>query len=139
VVEARLLCKILDELAYKYPHTKFVKGVATSVVENFRDNDVPGMLIYKNADLVKNWIPAKDVFGGKRMNTATVSYVLATEHAIELEVPDADPRDKLKMMNTVIKKGKDAGRRHEDSDHSEDEDDREYVNNQYQRYQQSRF
>ena len=66
------------------------------------------------------------------MTTETVEYVLAERGLIEIDFEE-DPRDKLKLMNTVTKHGKDANRRHEDDVDSEG-DDREYMNNQYQRY-----
>ena len=47
-----------------------------------------------------------------------------------------DPRDKLKLINTSIVRGKAVGRHHEPEDNSDDDghDDREYVNNQYTKY-----
>ena len=63
------------------------------------------------------------------MTRATVEYVLAERGVIDVEF-DEDPRDKLKLMNMVTKRGKDVVRRHED-DVDSDGDDREYVNNQY--------
>ena len=68
------------------------------------------------------------------MNSKTVEFVLAAQGVCYAEFPDGDPRDKLKLLNTVIKRGKDAGRHHEDDVDSEGEDDREYMNNQYSRY-----
>ena len=62
------------------------------------------------------------------MNVKTVEFVLTLNKMIELEF-DTDPRDKLKLINTTIIKGKDAGRHHEDDVDSEGDDDREYVSN----------
>ena len=67
------------------------------------------------------------------MTTQTVEYVLAEKGIIEVEC-DEDPRDKLKLMNMVTKHGKDVSRHHECDTVDSDGDDREYVNNQYQRY-----
>jgi len=46
--EAQILEVCIDTLAKKYPTTKFIKAVATQVVENFRDEDVPSLFFYKN-------------------------------------------------------------------------------------------
>jgi hypothetical protein len=62
------------------------------------------------------------------MNVKTVEFVLTLNKMLELEF-DTDPRDKLKLINTTIIKGKDAGRHHEDDVDSEGDDDREYVSN----------
>ena len=94
------------------------------------DRDLPALLFYKNEDLTGNIIPAREVLGGKRMTVKTVEFVLSINRILDIEF-ESDPRDKLKLINTVIKKGKDAGRHHEDDVDSEGEDDREYVSNQF--------
>ena len=130
MLECQILNEILDQLAPKYPNIKFVKAVATKCVEGMLDRDLPALLFYKNEDLKHNIIPAREVLGGKRMTVKTVEFVLSLNHILDIEF-ESDPRDKLKLINTVIKKGKDAGRHHEDDVDSEGEDDREYVSNQF--------
>lgn len=61
------------------------------------------------------------------MTTQTVEYVLQEKGVIDVEF-DEDPRDKLKLLNMVTKRGKDVARGHED-DIDDDGDDREYLNN----------
>lgn len=102
--------------------------MATKCVENFRDNDLPALLFYKDGELLHNIIPAREILGGTRMNVNTVEFVLGLNKMVIVDF-DHDPRDKLKLINTVIVKGKDAGRHHEDDVDSEGEDDREYVSN----------
>jgi hypothetical protein len=68
------------------------------------------------------------VLGGKRMNVEILEFVLSINKQIEVEF-EHDPRDKLKLINTAIVRGKAAGRHHEDDIDSEGEDDREYVSN----------
>ena len=68
------------------------------------------------------------------MNTLVVEWVLAENKIIETE-QETDPRDKLKMMNIVYKKGKDADRQYDKECYDSDEgDDREYMNNQLPKY-----
>jgi len=130
VIECQILNEILDQLAPKYPEVKFVRAVATKCVEGMLDRDLPALLFYKNEDLIGNIIPAREVLGGKRMTVKTVEFVLSINRILDIEF-EHDPRDKLKLINTIIKKGKDAGRHHEDDVDSEGDDDREYVSNQY--------
>ena len=126
-----LFLEILSELARKHIYVKFIKSIATSCVENFHDSHCPAMFIYKGGELVHSDVPCAEIFGGLRMNTKTVEYVLAERGLIEIDFED-DPRDKLKLINMVTKRGKDVGRRHEREDDEDDEgDDREYMNNQY--------
>ena len=65
---SNILTKIFDYLAKKFPLVKFMQIVATNCVENFKDADVPGVIIYKEAKLIRQFIPATYYFGGKNMN-----------------------------------------------------------------------
>lgn len=97
------------------------------------DKDLPALFFYRDGELVHHMICAREIFGGVRMNLKTVEFILSCQKMIDMEF-DYDPRDKLKLINTSIIKGKNAGRHHEDDQDSEGDDDREYVSNQYQRY-----
>lgn len=116
----------------KHKDIKFIKSVATSCVENFVDKHAPAMFIYKDGDLVHTDVPCAELFGGVKMTPATVEYVMAERGLIEMEFED-DPRDKLKVLNMITKRGKDVMRHHED-DRDDDGDDREYMDNQFKRY-----
>jgi len=65
---SNILGKIFENLANKFPLVKFMRIVATNCIDNYRDSDVPGVIIYKNSTLFKQFIPATDFFGGKKMN-----------------------------------------------------------------------
>ena len=125
-----ILNRILAEVAERHAYTKFVKIVANKCIENYLDIDVPGLLLYRNGELLDKIIPAAPVFGGTRMNRDTVEFVLAMKKVIDMEF-DEDPRIKLKPIS-IKKQGK--GHRNEAESDSEEEDDREYVSNQMFRY-----
>jgi len=81
-VESMLLYEILACLAKKHPTRKFMRAVATKIVENYRDEDLPACLFYKDGNNLERHLSgptAKRTFGGKRMNVDTVEYVLAKE------------------------------------------------------------
>jgi len=65
---SNILGKILENVAQKYPLVKFMKIVATNCIENYRDEDVPGLIIYRNGSMYKQFIPAPEFLGGKKMN-----------------------------------------------------------------------
>lgn len=67
VESSNLLAKIFDYLAQKFPTVKFMQIVATNCVENFKDADVPGVIIYKDGQLIRQFVPATYFFGGKNM------------------------------------------------------------------------
>ena len=79
---------------------------------------MPGMIIYKDGDIVEYLIPALDQLGGNRVNLEIVEYVLSKHKITETEA-ELDPREMLMKINIEMKKGK---RRHgEDLSDSEDE------------------
>ena len=78
--------------------------VATKCIENYLDIDVPGMLFYKNGDLMDKIIPASPIFGGAKMNVDTVEFVLAMKHIVDAEF-EHDPRAKLQKMKITMKHG----------------------------------
>ena len=110
---------------------KFIKCIATKAVEGFQDRDLPAMFFYKGGEVTGQLVPCGQILGGTRMTVKTVEYVLWMQGKVKADFPEGDPRDKLKLINTVIKRGKDAGRHHEDDVDSDGEDDREYVSNQF--------
>ena len=127
---------MLNVVAAKHPGTKFIKTIATKCVENFKDHDCPALFFYMNGDLLGNIIPCADILGGKRMTVETIEFVLSTHKMIEMEFEE-DPRDKLKLMNAVIVRGKKVDKHRHERDADSDEegiDDREYISNQYMKY-----
>lgn len=105
---------------------KFIKIVANKCIENYLDIDVPGILFYKNGDLMDKIIPAAPVFGGKHMTQETVEFVLAMKKIIDMEF-DEDPRIKLKDFKMTNHK-KRSGKHNEDESDSDENEDREYTN-----------
>jgi hypothetical protein len=65
---SNVLAKIFEYLAQKFPLIKFMKIVATNCVENYNDSDVPGVIIYQNSKLVRQFMPATYYFGGKHLS-----------------------------------------------------------------------
>jgi hypothetical protein len=131
VKECLILKEILKELALKMPTRKFMMAKATSIVENYRDEDAPALIFYKDNEMTNQIAgsKARDAFGGMRMNIHTVTYVLSKELGF-LDVKfDDDPRDSLKTFNAYIHKKKKFLGKDEDMSGSEGEDDREYMSN----------
>ncbi len=65
---SNVLSRIFDNLAKKYVFVKFCRIVANNCIENYQDKDVPGVIVYQNGKLYKQFIPATPTFGGRRMN-----------------------------------------------------------------------
>jgi hypothetical protein len=47
--------KCLEELAVKYPGTKFVKIVSTDCIPNYPDHNLPTLLVYNNGAVKANY------------------------------------------------------------------------------------
>ena len=65
---SNVLSRIFDNLAKKFVFVKFCRIVANNCIENYRDADVPGIIIYQNGNLYKQMIPATPHLGGLKMN-----------------------------------------------------------------------
>jgi hypothetical protein len=74
VEASNVLSKIVDHLAKKFPLVKFMQIVATNCVENYKDVDVPGVLVYKNGEMVRQFLPATYYFGGKDLSWKSKIY-----------------------------------------------------------------
>nr|XP_026694914.1 phosducin-like protein 3 [Ciona intestinalis] len=64
------LCSLINQhitrLAAKFPEVKFLKSISTTCIPNFPDKNLPTLFIYKNGDLVHQWIGALH-FGGMNL------------------------------------------------------------------------
>jgi hypothetical protein len=69
---SNILEKIIDNLSKKHQLVKFMKIQANNCIENYKDSDVPGIIIYYNGKLFKQFIPANYYFGGKEMNWKSI-------------------------------------------------------------------
>jgi hypothetical protein len=65
---SNVLSRIFDNLAKKFIFVKFCRIVSNNCIENYRDSDVPGIIIYRNGNLYKQMIPATPHLGGSQMN-----------------------------------------------------------------------
>ncbi len=53
----------LQQLAIKYPHTKFLKIMSTETSDTWDDITLPSLLVYKDGDLIKTFIRIQDRLG----------------------------------------------------------------------------
>ena len=86
------------------PTRKFMQAKATNIVENYRNEDTPALIFYKDGQMTNQIAgqKARDIFGGVRMNIHTVTYVLSKELGFLDVTFEDDPRDSLKTFNAYI-------------------------------------
>jgi hypothetical protein len=56
IPECALLMRCLEELATKYPATKFVKIISTECIPNYPDRNLPTLLVYNNGAVKANYV-----------------------------------------------------------------------------------
>lgn len=54
--ECRVLLQCLDDLAKRYPATKFVKIISTECIPNYPDRNLPTILVYNNSAVKATYV-----------------------------------------------------------------------------------
>ncbi|GLU11426.1 hypothetical protein SLE2022_281740 [Rubroshorea leprosula] len=72
--ECRLLLQCLEELASRYPVTKFVKIISTDCIPNYPDRNLPTLLVYNNGAVKANYVGLNSF--GRRCTPEGVALVL---------------------------------------------------------------
>eukprot|EP00891_Asterochloris_glomerata_P001654 jgi/Astpho2/1654/e_gw1.00032.114.1_t len=75
VSECATLQQCFDELAEKYPRTKFLKIYSTDCIPNYPDRNLPTTLIYKDTKCIQHLIGI-GAFGGPKVNPERVAFAL---------------------------------------------------------------
>lgn len=101
---SRVLNEIFLMLAKKFPAVKFLKIEATNCVNNFKDEDVPTVFIYKNGEIFKQFLPASFYFGGKNMTWKKVEWILNSIGVLKSDL-ESDPFENNNNYNIKTVKG----------------------------------
>ena len=56
IAECGLLMQCIEELAARYPATKFVKIISTDCIPNYPDRNLPTLLVYNNGAVKGNYV-----------------------------------------------------------------------------------
>jgi len=121
IEDSVVLSKIFDTLAKKYVLVKFMQIVSTNCIEDYDDRDVPGVIIYYNGKLIRQFIPAVYYFGGSgHLSLEKVEWILGSLKVIKSDL-DEDPFDEEEHHYSKKKKYSD------DDDARSNSDDDEYL------------
>ncbi|CBI40065.3 hypothetical protein AAG906_023299 [Vitis piasezkii] len=74
IPECGLLMRCLEELATRYPATKFVKIISTDCIPNYPDRNLPTLLVYNNGAVKANYAGLHNF--GRRCTPEGVALVL---------------------------------------------------------------
>jgi hypothetical protein len=120
------ICKLLNEymqrLAAKHPQTKFLKSIATLCIPNYPDRNLPTIFIYRDGELVKQWIKeeAFTAVPGAFVTEEEFEWMLHEAGAVKSKLTEnpklkrANQRSTILLQNKGVTKGG-------DSDDSDDE------------------
>jgi PHP family Zn ribbon phosphoesterase len=84
-------------LAQKYKHVKFVRGVAKQCVPNYPDKNLPTVFVYRNGQLAIQWIGGGNF--GRDPKLEEIEWMLHEKTIITSDL-EADPRKKTEDMFT---------------------------------------
>lgn len=81
---SQLMAGYLDQLASKYPSTKFVSIVGNQCIPNYPDHNLPTLLIYRGGELRRQIVGLRPEIGLDGMNTklADIELLLTAVGAI---------------------------------------------------------
>ncbi|KAI3625741.1 hypothetical protein CBS9595_001102 [Malassezia furfur] len=90
----QLLAGYLDQLAAKYPNTKFVSIIGDQCIPNYPDKNLPTLLIYRAGELRRQIVGLRPEIGLDGMNTKMedIELLLAAVGAIEPRKPGTEER-----------------------------------------------
>lgn len=112
------------EAAKRFPAVKFLRGVATDVVDDFPDASTPAILVYRDLDC-KNQLIGVDEWGGMHCDADCIEWRLSKLGVVDTDLED-DPRLlKEESRTTTWDRPVKSDRRQNDSDSEEQEDVRD--------------
>jgi hypothetical protein len=118
VPECILLGQCLDELAAKYPGTKFVKIVSTECIKNYPDFNLPTLLVYNNTN-VKATLVGLQKFGDRRCTPEDVAFTLCQIGPVLADNDNSsDVREKVQrdFLEKMIVRHEEGGGKESDDD-----------------------
>merc|ERR1712227_368088 len=97
VMLSNILNNHFVNLASKYKHVKFVRGVAKECVPNYPDKNLPTVFVYRNGTLAIQWIGGGNF--GRDPKLEEVEWMLHEKTIITSDM-EQDPRKKTEDMFT---------------------------------------
>ena len=96
IVLCSLINNFLNQLAVKFPSTKFIKSISTLCIANFPDHNLPGLLIYTGGKCTKQ-IFGSDSFPSN-LRLQDLEWILHKNKAVQSDLEE-DPRKELEKTS----------------------------------------
>ncbi|EGV66134.1 Proteolipid protein 2 [Yamadazyma tenuis] len=110
MIQSRLLAAIFTQLAARFPEIKFVDIPAKRAIENYPEQNIPTILIYRNKHVIKQYITLTEL-GGNDTKTGDIENVMLELKMVEfsdrrLVVNQDEDEDNKKSSSRLKFKGK---------------------------------
>ncbi|XP_058219556.1 uncharacterized protein LOC131330076 isoform X1 [Rhododendron vialii] len=97
--ECGLLLQCLEDLATKYPGTKFVKIISTDCIPNYPDRNLPTLLVYNNGAVKGNYAGLHSF--GRRCTPEGVALVLCQSNPVLVERQSGGEQSRKAVLDGV--------------------------------------
>ncbi|CAG5114742.1 unnamed protein product, partial [Candidula unifasciata] len=103
------LCKLvnnyLQNLARKFPQTKFLRSVSSVCIPNYPDKNLPTIFVYFEGDLKKQWI-GPFALGGMNLKQDELEWMLAQAGAIPSDIEKPERPEIHDVMTSAIRQSR---------------------------------
>lgn len=91
----------MQQLALKFPQTKFLRSIATTCIPNFPEKNLPTIFIYHEGMMRKRFIGALEL-RGEKLTTDELEFMLGQVGAVPTEIKE-DPKQQIrdKMLSDL--------------------------------------
>ncbi|KAF3788571.1 Phosducin-like protein 3 [Nymphaea thermarum] len=122
ITECGLLFRCLEELAERYPFTKFVKIISTDCIPNYPDRNLPTVLVYNNGAVKATYVGLHH-FGSQRCTAEGVAFKLCQSDPVLRNSENESDSSRQAVMEGVRKQFiQRVVSQHEDDDSDESSD-----------------
>lgn len=94
IQQCALINQYMQQLAAKFPYTKFLKAIAQTCIPNFPEKNLPSVFVYYEGDMKKQFIGSQEL-RGTSLTIDEFEYLLGQVGAVGTTILD-DPRPKIK-------------------------------------------
>jgi len=89
-----LISHHMQQLAVRFPQTKFLRSIATTCIPNFPEKNLPTIFVYFEGEMKKQFIGSLDL-RGDRLTLEELEFLLGQTGAIQTEIQE-DPRPQIR-------------------------------------------
>lgn len=108
--------QLLTQLAFRHKYAKFLKIKGTDAIKNFPDRNCPALLVYKDGEMQKQFIPFTNL-----EDVDTMEWMLAQEGILQTELTEKPQKKKKAKQTSSNYLGRKS--RYDDEEEDDEEDD----------------